>query len=97
VTNASGTLTVVDVIDFDRAIADSAQFSKRHLLLGNGFSIACCPNIFHYGSLFSRADFSSNPNLVRVFDLLGTQDFEIAIRHLEACADLYPSTSDCRD
>jgi hypothetical protein len=90
VTNASGTLTVVDVIDFDGAIADSAQFSKRHLLLGNGFSIACCPNIFHYGSLFSRADFSSNPNLVRVFDLLGTQDFEIAIRHLEACAKLVP-------
>ncbi len=81
---------MVDVIGFDAAIADSSQFSKRHLLLGNGFSIACCPDIFHYGSLFSKADFSHNPNLTRVFEALDTQDFEIAIRHLEAGARLIP-------
>ena len=78
------------MINFGDAIADSKQFSKRHLLLGNGFSIACCPDIFHYGSLFSKADFSNNPNLVRVFEVLDTQDFEIAIRNLEAGAKLLP-------
>lgn len=83
-------MTVVDVVEFDDAIADSAQFSKRHLLLGNGFSIACRPDIFHYGSLFSKADFSKNPNLVRVFEVLSTQDFEVAIRNLEAGAKLLP-------
>jgi hypothetical protein len=81
---------MVDVIGFDDAIADSSQFSKRHLLLGNGFSIACCPDIFHYGSLFSKADFSKSPNLMRVFEALDTQDFEIAIRNLEAAARLLP-------
>lgn len=77
---------MVDLLSFAEAINDSRQFSKRHLLLGNGFSIACCPDIFHYGSLFSAADFSKNLELVKVFEVLKTQDFEIAIKHLEAGA-----------
>jgi hypothetical protein len=81
---------LVDVLTFDQAIADSAQFSRRHLLIGNGFSIACCPDIFHYGSLFSKADFSVKPNLLKVFDVLDTQDFEIAIQNLESGAKLVP-------
>ena len=80
----------MELLTFAEAIKDANNFSKRHLLLGNGFSIACRPDIFHYGSLFSRADFSKNPKLVQVFDVLGTQDFEIAIRHLEAGAKLLP-------
>jgi hypothetical protein len=81
---------LVDVISFTEAIEDSAQYTKRHLLLGNGFSIACCPDIFHYGSLFEEADFSRNPDLRRVFEVLNTQDFEIAINNLEAGAKLAP-------
>lgn len=77
---------MVDIITFTDALADSKQFSKRHLLIGNGFSIACCPDIFHYGSLFKAADFSKNPELVQVFKVLETQDFELAIKNLEAGA-----------
>ena len=71
------------LMTFAEAIADSNQFSKRHLLLGNGFSIACRADIFHYGSLFAQADFSQVPEVVAVFEALGTQDFEAAIRALE--------------
>ena len=74
------------VIAFRDAIEDSVRFSKRHLLLGNGFSIACRPDIFHYGSLFEQADFSGIPNAERLFEALGTQDFEVAIRALESGA-----------
>jgi hypothetical protein len=81
---------MVDVISFEDAVEDSARFSKRHLLIGNGFSIACCPDIFHYGYLFSRADFSDHPNLSSVFQALDTQDFEVAIKNLEAGARLLP-------
>lgn len=73
-------------MEFSAALADSRQFSKRHLLIGNGFSIACCPDIFHYGSLFKAADFSKHPELSEVFKILGTQDFELAIKNLEAGA-----------
>lgn len=78
------------LIDFRDAINESEGFSKRHLLLGNGFSIACRPKIFTYGSLFSEADFSGHPNLKHVFEALETQDFEQAIRSLEAGSKLLP-------
>lgn len=77
---------MVDIIRFSDALDDSRQFSKRHLLIGNGFSIACCPDIFHYGSLFKAADFAKHPELVEVFRVLGTQDFELAIKNLESGA-----------
>ncbi|MBI1406012.1 MAG: DUF4917 family protein [Caulobacter sp.] len=79
------------VISFADAIADSAHFSKRHLLLGNGFSIACRADIFHYGSLFAQADFSAAPEVVAVFEALETQDFEAAIRALESASTILPS------
>lgn len=81
------------VIPFADAIADSARFSKRHLLLGNGFSIACRADIFHYGSLFAQADFSTVPEVVRVFETLGNQDFEATIHALENAASILPTYS----
>ena len=45
---------MTQVIFFDEAIQQSADCKKRHLLLGNGFSIACKPDIFTYKSLKSR-------------------------------------------
>lgn len=79
------------LMTFDDAIIDSERYSKRHLLLGNGFSIACRADIFHYGSLFAQADFSRVPEVVAVFEALGTQDFEQAIRSLENAARILPS------
>lgn len=74
------------VLSFDEAVADSADCRTRHLLLGNGFSIACEPGIFQYASLFDAADFSSAQELRTVFELLNTTDFEVAIRTLENAA-----------
>lgn len=79
------------LMTFANAIDDSEQFSKRHLLLGNGFSIACRADIFHYGSLFGQADFSNVPEVVAVFDALRTQDFEAANRALENAAKILPA------
>jgi hypothetical protein len=75
---------------FAEAIADSKQFSKRHLLIGNGFSIACRSDIFHYGSLFAQSDFSSIPTAANLFEAVATQDFEVAIRALELSSKLLP-------
>lgn len=54
----------------------------RYLMLGNGFSIALRPDIFTYGSLYDNADFSAAPAVPALFEALGTQDFEVVIRHL---------------
>jgi hypothetical protein len=78
------------ILTFDVAIEQSAHFKKRHLLLGNGFSIACRPKIFTYGSLFERADFSLAPRLPAVFDAVGTTDFEYVIKMLEDASRVVP-------
>jgi hypothetical protein len=79
------------LMTFEEAIADSAKFTKRHLLLGNGFSIACRADIFLYGSLFGQADFGKAPEVIGVFEALGTQDFEAVIRALENAARILPA------
>lgn len=78
------------IFTFDNAIEHSARFKKRHLLLGNGFSIACRPKIFTYGSLFEQADFSSAPRLPAVFEAVGTTDFEHVIKMLEDASRVVP-------
>lgn len=78
------------ILTFNDAIQDSARLKKRHLLLGNGFSIACRPQIFTYGSLFEQADFSSAPRLPAVFKAVGTTDFEHVIKMLEDASRVVP-------
>jgi len=51
-------ITIV-IVTFWEAFEDSARHSRRHLLLGNGFSIACHPNTFAYGQQHVEADFSN--------------------------------------
>lgn len=75
------------ILTFEDAIQDS-NGCKRHLLLGNGFSISCFPDIFTYQSIYDEADFSSNPDLEKVFKVLQTQDFETVIKSLEAAAKI---------
>lgn len=71
------------LMTFTQALEDAQRFNKRHLLLGNGFSIACRPNIFLYGKLYENADFSKLSATTKLaFEALGTQDFERVIKAL---------------
>lgn len=71
------------LMTFEDALKDSSNCKKRHLLLGNGFSIACRPDIFVYKRLFEQADFSKLSTTSKdVFEHLGTQDFEKVIKIL---------------
>ncbi|NKX39695.1 DUF4917 family protein [Rhodobacteraceae bacterium R_SAG5] len=72
----------LQVMSFEDALRLSDKYGKRHLLLGNGFSIACKPNIFSYSSLFVEAEKKMPPELAEIFSTLGTQDFERVIRAL---------------
>ncbi|MEY9986474.1 hypothetical protein ABH995_005811 [Bradyrhizobium yuanmingense] len=74
------------VLSFDDAMQSVSGLSKRHLLLGNGFSISLKPDIFSYGALFDSADFNSKPHIKDLFKNLKTQDFEIVIKHLQDAA-----------
>lgn len=88
----------IEVLDFPSALTVSESLGgKRHLLLGNGFSIAWRPDIFQYGSLFERADFSKlSTDHAALFSSLSTTDFEKVMQALKAAATLAEvySTSD---
>jgi hypothetical protein len=78
----------IELLDFQQALDRAARYGKRHLLLGNGFSIACKPNIFTYGSLFDEAKMSMSPELAAIFAAMKTQDFEEVIRALQNAATI---------
>jgi hypothetical protein len=79
----------MNVLSFVEAIEASSGYSKRHLLLGNGFSIACRPDIFRYEKLFEQADFSALPDSAKsAFSVLHTTDFERVIKALRDSAAL---------
>ena len=75
------------LLTFDEAIRASAHYSKRHLLLGNGFSIACRAGIFRYDALFEQADFTALSDSAKdAFTHLKTTDFERVIKALRDAA-----------
>lgn len=76
------------LLSFDAALGAAEQYGKKHLLLGNGFSIACKPNIFAYGSLFEEAKKTMSKELAAIFSAMGTQDFEEVIRALQNAATI---------
>jgi hypothetical protein len=83
-------LDVVDLIPFKEALVLAQGTGNKHLLLGNGFSIALEPDIFSYNTLFERARDSNrlSKEMANVFDKLGTTDFEMVMEALEKAAVL---------
>lgn len=79
----------VEVMAFGEALNETVS-EKRHLLLGNGFSIALFPDRFRYGSLLEETDFTRSPEVRDVFDRLGTTDFEVVIKAYRDAAALLP-------
>lgn len=77
----------MQLLSFDDAI-EQTKHQKRHLLLGNGFSIALFPNRFTYGSLLESADFTNTPEARQAFDVLNTSDFEEVINILKQAANV---------
>lgn len=80
----------VDLIPFKEALDLAQEGGKRHLMLGNGFSIALRPDIFTYNTLLERAKESKKLTdaLQGVFTKLDTTDFEKVIEALENAAEL---------
>jgi hypothetical protein len=71
------------ILTFEQASERAAEQRKCNALLGNGFSIACRSDIFAYGALFDRADFSGAGPLAQLaFQALDTRDFEVVMRTL---------------
>lgn len=71
-----------------------AQDTTRYLLLGNGFSIGCEPNIFNYHSLYLEAENRIKremPEAHALFEQLGTKDFESIIKMILHTRQVLPA------
>lgn len=75
-----------ELLDFSDAITQCNK--PPHALLGNGFSVACRPNLFNYSRLLDQADLAARPQAREAFDRLRTTDFEIVMNALARAAEL---------
>ncbi|UNM08200.1 MAG: DUF4917 family protein [Planctomycetales bacterium] len=80
----------VKVLSFENALNIAESKGKRHLLMGNGFSLALNPKLFNYGSLLDEATESGKlqGELRKTFDELNTTDFEVVMRNIRNAAQL---------
>lgn len=79
----------MQILSFNECIDKCNDNKKPHLLLGNGFSIACRPNIFSYNNLFTQSYPKFTDTLKQAFEILGTKDFEMVIKSLNSAVQLY--------
>ena len=81
----------MDRIDsFEEALRQTS-YGKRHLLMGNGFSIACRQDLFSYGALYDAAKDQLGQLSLGLFSALETTDFEEAMRVLDGAGKMFES------
>ena len=56
---------------------------KKHLLLGNGFSMAYDHKIFSYNALYEFIDNLDDDVLSKLFNIIKTKNFELIMQQLE--------------
>lgn len=69
---------------YDQIIATlKSKRRRKHLLFGNGFSMAYDPNIFSYNALSNFIDKTNNDLLKKLFDIVNTKNFELIMQQLD--------------
>jgi hypothetical protein len=78
---------------FDEALTEANERGVHvHALLGNGFSIACRSDCFTYSALLREASFDgASVDIRKIFDAIGTTDFEQVIDVLRLAAEVVVS------
>lgn len=76
------------MLSFEEALTSAGEIhSKCHVLLGNGFSIACRPDCFSYARLLDQADLTGlSVDGLELFASEDTADFEQVVRALRVAA-----------
>lgn len=75
---------MTNIKTFDECIA-LAGAKKKHLMLGNGFSVGLFPKIFNYKTLAENIE-AERINML--FDAINTSDFEFVMRRLLEAIDI---------
>ncbi len=70
---------------YDEVIAylNRQKGRKKHLLFGNGFSMAYDKNIFSYNALSNFIETTGDPLIQKLFEKLNTKNFELIMQQLD--------------
>lgn len=72
------------LITYPEVIASlDKKHRKKHLLFGNGFSMAYDSNIFSYNALSKFIENTSDPLIRNLFERLNTKNFELIMQQLD--------------
>lgn len=71
--------TYQDVCDY----LDKQKNRPKHLLLGNGFSMAYGSDIFSYNALYSFIENLDNEVLSKLFNIVNTKNFELVMQQVD--------------
>jgi hypothetical protein len=73
-----------ELYSYDQVIADlNGKRRKKHLLFGNGFSMAYDRDIFSYNALSKFIEDSKDPIVQLLFQKLNTKNFELIMQQLD--------------
>jgi hypothetical protein len=83
-------VATAEQIDFIDAVNDSDDRGvDKAVLLGNGFSTDCNSTVFGYDSLTAEAKLANLSIMkTKLFEGLGSTNFEVVVEKLRAAADL---------
>lgn len=77
-------MKVEDLITYPEILISLAQKRRRkHLLFGNGFSMAYDKNIFSYNALSKFIENTGDPLIKSLFEKLNTKNFELIMQQLD--------------
>ena len=80
---------IIQKLKFSEALQRVNNLNQCHILIGNGFSIACAPHLFSYQGIHEVASANGLDYKVRrIFKALKTTDFEKVIKEMENAAKL---------
>ena len=67
---------------------------RKHLLFGNGFSMAYDKNIFSYNALSNFIESTGDPLIQKLFEKLNTKNFELIMQQLDNFCEIAEIFSD---
>lgn len=82
--NISKDLRFEDLPDYKSVIEKlNKRKYPKHLIMGNGFSMAYDHKIFSYNALYDFIDKLQDPTLSKLFEVINTKNFEQVMRQLD--------------
>jgi hypothetical protein len=88
-------MEIEQLMTYEDVVAKLKKTNRtKHLLFGNGFSMAYDPQIFSYNALSRFIEDTGDPLIRSLFEKLNTKNFELIMQHLDNFCEIAEIFSD---